>query len=103
LERLLTPIEIADFLGVKISTVYKWTHERFIPFTKVGRLLRFRESEIQRWLARWSFENEEYRKIGLERHRAKRHEELPRIDKIPRYATAEPCQAKESLFTASTR
>jgi excisionase family DNA binding protein len=50
--KLLTPHEIADFLGVKLSTIYSWTHTGFIPHIKLGSLLRFREKDVQDWVDR---------------------------------------------------
>ncbi len=50
MDRLLTIEELAEYLGVQIQTIYKWTHQGCIPFTKVGKLLRFREGDIARWL-----------------------------------------------------
>lgn len=52
MDKLLTPQEIADLLGVKKSTIYSWTHQGFIPFVKAGRLLRFRQSEVISWVAK---------------------------------------------------
>ena len=57
---LLTPQELADELGVKISTVYHWSHIGYIPTVKLGNLLRFRRASIEIWLekkekkGRWS-------------------------------------------------
>ena len=48
--RLLTPQEIADYLGVKPSTIYAWTHQGFIPHVKLGRLVRFREKTVMEWI-----------------------------------------------------
>ena len=45
----LTPPQAADFLGVKISTIYKWVHMRKIPFRKHGRLLRFDRQSLADW------------------------------------------------------
>jgi len=50
MNRLLTPDEIAEKLGVQKSTIYQWTHQGFIPHVKLGRFVRFREVEVQRWL-----------------------------------------------------
>ena len=50
MDRLLTVQEVADLLGVQPSTVYQWTHEGFIPYVKLGRLVRFREGEISQWI-----------------------------------------------------
>ncbi len=49
-KNLLTPQELADELGIKISTVYHWSHIGFVPTVKLGNLLRFRRSSIERWL-----------------------------------------------------
>lgn len=50
MERLLTPDEIARLLNVQKATIYAWTHFGFIPHIKVGRLLRFREKDVLKWL-----------------------------------------------------
>lgn len=47
---LLTPQELADELGVKISTVYHWSHIGYVPTVKLGNLLRFRRNSIDSWL-----------------------------------------------------
>ncbi len=51
MEKLLTAEELADRLGVKLSTIYKWTHEGRIPRVQNIRLLRFREKDIEAWLS----------------------------------------------------
>lgn len=48
--QLLTPQQIADMLGVKLSTIYQWTHTGFIPHVKLGRLVRFREKTVMEWV-----------------------------------------------------
>ena len=44
--------EIADHLGIKKPTVYKWALRKHknIPAHKVGRLWKFRISEIDKWV-----------------------------------------------------
>lgn len=49
-DRLLTVQQVAELLQVKLSTIYKWTHEGSIPHLKLGRLVRFREDDILEWL-----------------------------------------------------
>lgn len=51
-DRLLTAQQTADVLAVKLSTVYQWAYERRIPTVKIGRSLRFRESEIEKLIRR---------------------------------------------------
>ncbi len=47
-EKLLTAREVADKLGLKLSTIYRWRWARRIPCVKVGGALRFRLSDIDR-------------------------------------------------------
>jgi len=50
MDKLLTVDDVARILSVKKSTIYQWIHMRLIPYIKVGRFVRFREKDIQRWL-----------------------------------------------------
>lgn len=50
-ENFWTVTETAEFLNVSPKTIYDWVHKREIPFHKLKRLLRFRRSEIEKWLA----------------------------------------------------
>jgi excisionase family DNA binding protein len=56
MERLLTPSEAAERLGVRVSTLYTWAYRRQVPFQKVGRALRFSPTALAKWLAHqaWS-------------------------------------------------
>ncbi|MCK5127317.1 MAG: helix-turn-helix domain-containing protein [candidate division Zixibacteria bacterium] len=49
-KELLTPQELASELGVKLSTVYYWSHIGYVPCVKLGKHLRFRRSTIEKWL-----------------------------------------------------
>ncbi len=49
-ERWLSVEEIAEHLGIKKDTVYKWLSEKNIPAHKVGRLWKFKISEIDEWV-----------------------------------------------------
>jgi excisionase family DNA binding protein len=48
--RLLTPEELAEILGISVYTVYQYTSKRRIPYIKIGKLIRFSETEIEEWL-----------------------------------------------------
>ena len=52
MEKLLTIKQICEILQVSRSTVYEWVHIGFIPHYKYPGGLRFRESEVDRWLRR---------------------------------------------------
>jgi excisionase family DNA binding protein len=47
---LLDVHEAARFLGVKVRTMYEWSAAGVVPSLKVGRLLRFRRSDLEAWL-----------------------------------------------------
>lgn len=52
IERLLTLKEAAAILQIHPDTVRKWIKEGRIPYTRVGRVLRFRESLLEQWINR---------------------------------------------------
>ena len=49
-ERWLSIDEIAEHLGVKKDTIYKWVARKKMPAHKVGRLLKFQIKEVDRWV-----------------------------------------------------
>jgi len=63
--KLLSPQEAADFLKVSLGTLYVWSHENFIPKMKAGRLLRFDEDELSRWLKKRGTDGRIKRKIEI--------------------------------------
>jgi len=42
--------EIASYLGIKVSTIYALVERRGIPHYKVGRLVRFKKTEVDEWM-----------------------------------------------------
>ena len=49
-DRWLSVDEIADHLGIKRDTVYKWISERQMPGHKIGRLWKFDRKEVDAWV-----------------------------------------------------
>jgi len=49
-DRWLSVDEVAEYLGVKRFTIYKWVQRLNLPARKIGRLLKFRKSEIDAWM-----------------------------------------------------
>jgi len=47
---LLTVDEAAAYLSVSPLTVYDWVSKRNIEYVKVGRLVRFREQALEKWI-----------------------------------------------------
>ncbi|MFC1714279.1 helix-turn-helix domain-containing protein [Candidatus Poribacteria bacterium] len=50
LEKLLTVQDISSLLRVPKSYVYWLTHQKKIPHMKINGHLRFRQSDIDKWL-----------------------------------------------------
>ena len=50
MQQLITVSEAAALLRVKTATVYTWAYRRQIPSQKVGKALRFKREELDRWL-----------------------------------------------------
>jgi hypothetical protein len=56
IERLLTPIEVSELLGVPIKTLYRWSYMRRAGMSagpevvKVGGRLRYRPGAIRDYL-----------------------------------------------------
>ena len=42
--------EVGEYLGVKISTLYFYVENGGIPHYRVGRLIRFKQQEIDQWM-----------------------------------------------------
>ena len=42
--------EAAEFLGVKAATIRKWIKEKNMPAHKIGKLWKFKKSEIEEWI-----------------------------------------------------
>jgi excisionase family DNA binding protein len=51
MKTLIDIIELGKLTSIKIATLRKYVAKRKIPFVKVGRLVRFRPSEIDEWIA----------------------------------------------------
>jgi excisionase family DNA binding protein len=57
-DRLVSAQELADYLEIPVKTVYTWRHRNTGPRGfRVGKHLRFRWSEVERWLARLAAED----------------------------------------------
>jgi len=49
-ERWLSVTEISIHLGVSKETVYRWLEKRFIPSHRIGKLWKFKASEVDEWV-----------------------------------------------------
>ncbi|MDP8259640.1 MAG: helix-turn-helix domain-containing protein [Candidatus Gygaella obscura] len=50
MDKLLTPKQLSELLQIKLSTVYKWSHYGYVPYVRIGDLVRFKEKRIKEWL-----------------------------------------------------
>ena len=50
-ERWVSAEEVATHLGVRKESVYRWIDSRGLPVHRVGRLFRFRLSEVDAWVS----------------------------------------------------
>lgn len=49
---LLTPDQVAEVLGIRVSTVMEKYRRGEIPGVKIGRFWRTPPSELDRWISR---------------------------------------------------
>ncbi len=43
-------VDAASYLGVKVVTLRKWIKENKIPAHKIGKLWKFKKSELDAWV-----------------------------------------------------
>lgn len=49
-DRWLSIEEIAEYLGIKRDTIYKWIGRKCMPAHKVGSLWKFKKEEVDDWV-----------------------------------------------------
>lgn len=49
-ERWLSVNEIAEHLGVSKDTIHKWIKNKSIPSHRIGKLWKFKASEVDEWV-----------------------------------------------------
>ncbi|WOX24304.1 helix-turn-helix domain-containing protein [Streptomyces solicathayae] len=50
-DRFLTPLDVAELLGVPLETVYQWRRKRTGPRGfRVGRHVRFDPADVRAWV-----------------------------------------------------
>lgn len=49
-ERWLSVAEIAEHLGISKDSVYNWINDKAMPSHKIGKLWKFKASEVDKWV-----------------------------------------------------
>lgn len=49
-KRFISPIELSEYAGLKLDTIYSWIWQKKVPYHKMGRLVRFDLREIEEWI-----------------------------------------------------
>lgn len=49
-DRWLSVGEIAEYLGISKDTVYAWITNKGFPGHRIGRLWKFKRSEVDEWV-----------------------------------------------------
>lgn len=49
-KNLMTALDVAEMLQMKMSWVRQRVHKDELPYYKIGNLVRFNRTDIQRWL-----------------------------------------------------
>jgi excisionase family DNA binding protein len=72
---LLTEVETAKQIQVAPETLQQWRHHKRyqLPFVRVGRLIRYRQSDIDAWLASRTVTSIEPRRFAAQRAKRKEH------------------------------
>lgn len=48
--------EVSEYLGIKKSSLYSRVEKKEVPHYKIGRLIRFKKSEIDPWMGKFKSE-----------------------------------------------
>lgn len=59
-KRFLGVRELADYLGIKVGTIYVWVCQKKISYIKVGRLVKFDLQKIDSWLKERTIKSVKY-------------------------------------------
>lgn len=64
LEHWLSVEGIAEYLGVSKETIYRWLERRKIPAHRIGKLWKFKPSEVDTWVMSGGATTNEHEKLG---------------------------------------
>ncbi len=61
--------QVAQHLGVAKDTVYRWREHRGLPAHRVGRLWKFKLTEVDDWVRAGGADDEHHNAIGVTAHK----------------------------------
>jgi excisionase family DNA binding protein len=64
-KEFLTIKEVSEYLGLKESTLYHHVENGDIPYYRIGRLIRFRKQEVDKWMEGNKKEIVDLKKISI--------------------------------------
>ena len=47
----MTIAQLSEYLSVSSGTIHNWVSQKYIPYAKRGRIVRFHRQKIDEWLA----------------------------------------------------
>ena len=62
IEPWLSVEKIAEHLGVTRDSIYRWIDAKGLPAHKIGRLWKFKVSEVDEWVRHWGARDDDIRK-----------------------------------------
>jgi len=65
-ETYLTIEELAEYLKLTAQTIQRWVRNRDVPFHKVKSVIRFRVSEIEKWIDEGGLVSQEEKPENIE-------------------------------------
>jgi len=65
MNRLLTVNDLSRILQISVCTIYRMAHECEIPFVKIRHSVRFKERDIDIWLAKKARAGRERRRMEV--------------------------------------
>jgi len=66
MNHLLTINELSEILRISPCTIYRMTHEGYLPHVKIGHSVRFNEKDIRIWLAKRTNPGRKQRRIEVD-------------------------------------
>lgn len=56
MERFLTVKDVSEITGIRETTIRAWIFQRKIPFVRIGRLVRIKQSDFNEWIGRSDYQ-----------------------------------------------